>query len=173
MVIAKACGIVLVSAALALELGEKGANVLQRFREWCYAAKDKQGQKRRELEVSRCFAPVRKWLLSWWPADEARLALALDATTLKKRFPVLCVSVLYRGCAIPVAWKLVGAEEKGWWQPQWCGVLSHLAGVVPASWTVLVRKSIGACMRPGSISTVARWVGISSCASTHRAIFAR
>lgn len=66
MVLAKACGIVLVSAALALELGEKG-------------------KKRRELDVSTCFAPLLRWVLSWWPVEETRLALALDATTLKKR----------------------------------------------------------------------------------------
>ena len=57
MIVAKACGIVLVSAALALELGEKEASVLQRLREWCYAATDKKGRKRRELDVSTCFAP--------------------------------------------------------------------------------------------------------------------
>lgn len=143
MVVAKACGIVLVSAALALELGEKEANLVQRLREWCYAAKDKKGKQRRELEVSTCFAPLLRWVLSWWPADEARLALALDATTLKKRFTVLCISVVYRGCAIPVAWKVVGAEEAGSWQPHWCGLLSHLEGVVPASWTVLVLSDRG------------------------------
>jgi hypothetical protein len=172
MVLAKACGIVLVSAALAVELGEKEANLVQRLREWCYAAKDKKGQQRRELEVSTCFAPLLRRVLSWWPADEARLALALDATTLKKRFTVLCISVVYRGCAIPVAWKLVGAEEQGSWQPHWCGLLSHLEGVVPASWTVLVLSDRG-CMRPGSISTSARWAGIPSCASTNKATFAR
>ena len=128
MVIAKACGIVLVSAALALELGEKEANLVQRLREWCYAVKDKKGSKRRELDVSTCFAPLLRWILSWWPAEEARVALALDATTLKKRFTVLCISVVYRGCAIPVAWKGVG---------------SHLEGVVPASWTVLVLSDRG------------------------------
>src|SRR5229473_2696812 len=92
MVIAKACGIVLVSAALALELGEKEASVRQRLREWCYAATDKKGTKRREVEVSSCFAPLLRWVLSWWPAGETRLGLALDATTLKKRFTVLCIS---------------------------------------------------------------------------------
>jgi hypothetical protein len=76
MVIAKACGIVLVSAAFALELGEKEGTLVQRLREWCYAATDKKGKKRRELEVSTCFAPLLRWVLSWWPAEETRLALA-------------------------------------------------------------------------------------------------
>src|SRR6266702_3652822 len=29
----------------------------------------------------------------------------MDATTLSDRFTVLCISVLYRGCAIPVEWR--------------------------------------------------------------------
>lgn len=103
MVLAKSCGIILVCAALAIQLGCKEASLVQRLREWCYGAKDKPGSKRRELDVSRCFAPLLGGILKWWPADEPRLALALDATTLKKRFTVLCISVVYRGCAIPVA----------------------------------------------------------------------
>jgi len=67
-----------------------------------------------------------QWLLAWWPADEPRLALALDATTLGKRFTVLVISVVYRGCAIPVAWKVVGAEQKGAWEPHWIQLLTQL-----------------------------------------------
>ena len=143
MVIAKACGITLLCAALALQLGCSEASLVQRLREWCYDAKDKKGQKRQELEVSTCFTPLLKWILSCWPADEPRLALALDATTLKKRFTVLCISVLYRGCAIPVAWKVVRAEEKGSWQPHWIGLLSHLQDSVPPEWTVIVMSDRG------------------------------
>jgi hypothetical protein len=142
-VLAKSCGITLVCAALALQTGCAEASLLQRLREWCYAAKDKRGNNRRELEVCTCFAPLLRWILSWWSSDEARLALALDATTLKKRFTVLCISVAYRGCAIPVAWKLVGAEEKGSWQPHWMGLLNHLRDTVPAGWTVIVMSDRG------------------------------
>ncbi len=143
MVLAKSCGIILVCAALAIQLGCSEASLVQRLREWCYAAKDKRGSQRRELEVSSCFAPLLGWILSWWPADEPRLALALDATTLKKRFTVLCISVVYRGCAIPVAWKIVEAEEKGSWHPHWLGLLTHLHDAVPAEWTVIVMSDRG------------------------------
>jgi hypothetical protein len=143
MVLAKSCGIILVCAALAIQLGCKEASLVQRLREWCYAAKDKHGSKRRELDVSSCFAPLLGWILSWWPADEPRLALALDATTLKKRFTVLCISVVYRGCAIPVAWKIVEAEEKGSWQPHWMGLLTHIYEVVPPEWMVIVMSDRG------------------------------
>ena len=54
-----------------------------------------------------------RWVLAWWPEEHQELALALDATTLGQRFTVLCVSVLVRGCAIPVAWKVLAYNQKG------------------------------------------------------------
>jgi hypothetical protein len=60
-----------------------------------------------------------------------------------KRFTVLCISVVYRGCAIPVAWKVVGAEEKGSWQPHWTARLRHLRDTVPGEWTVIVMSDRG------------------------------
>jgi len=83
------------------------------------------------------------WILSLWPSDEPRLVFAADASTLKKRFTVLCISVVYRGCAIPIAWKIVAAEEKGAWQPHWTLLLNHLRGSVPPEWTVLVMTDRG------------------------------
>jgi hypothetical protein len=58
MVLARSCGITLVCAALALQVESSEQNLLQRLREWCYGAKDKKGQKRRELDVSTCFGPL-------------------------------------------------------------------------------------------------------------------
>src|SRR5229473_341725 len=143
MVLAKSCGITLVCAALALQVDSSEQSLLQRLREWCYNAADKKGEKRCELDVSTCFGPLLQWILAWWPADEPRLALALVATTLKKRFTVLVISVVYRGCAIPVAWKVVGAEQKGAWQPHWMKLLESLENRVPAHWTVIVMSDRG------------------------------
>jgi hypothetical protein len=143
MVMAKSCGITLDCATLAVQLGTSEANLVQRLREWCYATKNKRGAKRQELEVSTCFAPLLHWILEWWPANELRLVIALDASTLGKRFTVLCISVVYRGCAIPVAWRIVGAEEKGSWQPIWITLLSQVQESVPANWTVLVLTDRG------------------------------
>ena len=58
---------------------------------------------RTELDVSLCFAPLLKWVLSWWCGN--RLALAVDPTlkgddTAVRRRRM--ISVLYRRCAIPV-----------------------------------------------------------------------
>jgi hypothetical protein len=89
MVLARSCGISLVCATLAIQLQCAEGKLLKRLGEWCYNAKDQKGKQRRELDVSTCFGPLLEGILAWWPADQPRLALALDATTLKQRFTVL------------------------------------------------------------------------------------
>ncbi len=113
MVLAKSCGITSVAALLADLLGPSFSTMRQRLREWCYDAADKKGQQRQDVDVTLCFAPLLGWVLSWWPATECQLALGMDASTLSDRFTVLAISVLYRGCAIPVAWKMLRTNEKG------------------------------------------------------------
>src|SRR5258708_9388167 len=137
MVLARSGGITRVCAALALQVDSSEKSLLQRLREWCYDTKDKKGKQRRELDVSTWFGPLVQWILPWWPAHQPPLALALDATTLKKRFTVLVGSREYQGCAIPVAWKVVGAEQKGAWEPHWLKLLEQLAESVPGRRTVL------------------------------------
>ena len=56
---------------------------------------------------------------------------------------MLCISVVYRGCAIPVAWKVVAALEKGAWEPHWLKLLAQLADSVPEHWTVIVMSDRG------------------------------
>ncbi len=143
MVLARSCGITSVAAVLAPLLGAKENTLRQRLREWCYAAKDKRGPKRTALDVTTCFAPLLRWVLAWWPPTERRLVLAMDASTLGQRFTVLCISVVYRGCALPVAWVVVPACRKGAWRPHWDALFAHLAGGVPADWTVLVLADRG------------------------------
>ena len=43
MVLAKSCGITLVCATLAIQLGCSEASLVQRLREWCYEAPAKRG----------------------------------------------------------------------------------------------------------------------------------
>jgi hypothetical protein len=64
--------------------------------------------------------------------------LVLDATTLGQRFTVRAISVVYRGCAIPVAWHVVPATTKGKWRPQWERLLRQVGAEVPADWLVIV-----------------------------------
>jgi hypothetical protein len=62
----------------------------------------------------------------------------LDATTLKDRFVVLAVSVVYRGSAIPVAWAVLPACKKGAWKPHWLRLLALLRPCIPSDWCVIV-----------------------------------
>lgn len=143
MVLAKSCGITSVVAILAPLLKQSESSGRQRLREWCYPSEHKKGSHRQALEVSRCFAPLLGWVLSWWDPGEQRLALAMDASTLSDRFTVLAISVLSRGCAIPVAWNIVRSNEPGSWEPYWKELLSHLATAVPADWMVIVLADRG------------------------------
>ena len=84
------------------------------------------------MAVSEYFAGLLGWILSWWAGEEQRLALVLEATTLGERFVVLAISLVYRGCAIAVAWR-----------GPWLKLLSQLKGTVPAGWTVIVLADRG------------------------------
>jgi hypothetical protein len=143
MVVANSCGLTTVSVSLAALLGYKENTMRQRLREWYKEPSAKKGVKRVELDVTTCFAPLVQWVLSWWAEDEARLAFALDATTLGQRFTVLAVCIVYRGCAIPVAWAVVVATAKGSWKPHWLSLLASLQPSVPAGWFVIVLADRG------------------------------
>src|SRR5579864_1719847 len=106
-------GIVQISALLAVVLGQGEQAVFQRLREWYLDAKQKSGQKRRELDVTTCFAPLLRWVLRLWKSDKRQLALVMDATSLGNRWTILAISVVVRGCAIPVAWKVIAAQQEG------------------------------------------------------------
>jgi hypothetical protein len=71
------------------------------------------------------------WLWPWMPPR---------SPTARR---VLGRSRVSRGGAIPVAWKVVGALEKGSWEPHWLGLLQALAGSVPQQWTVIVMSDRG------------------------------
>lgn len=113
----------------------------QRLREWLYDGQDKAAPCQIQLEVATCFAPLLKWLLSWWQGQQ--LALAIDATLHGDRVAALVVSVLYRGSAIPVAWQILPANKKGPWLPPILSLLQRLAPVVPQSMKVLVLADRG------------------------------
>lgn len=142
MLVTECCGLTQISVLLALLLDDKEGNVRQRLREWLYDACDKQGTQRKQLEVQRCFGPLLGWIVRLWQG-ERELALGLDATVLGQRFTVLCISVLVGSCAIPVAWQVLGYNQKGSWRPYWQQLLCRLEGQVPADWQVLVLADRG------------------------------
>lgn len=143
MVMTRRCGVTSISHFLALLTGKKSQSFRQRLREWCYDAPDKRGRGRQEICVTDSFAPLLQWVLNWWTAGEKQLVLAMDATTLRQTFTVLAVSVIYRGCAIPVAWTIVPGNAKGTWRPHWIGLLALLSPVIPKRWRILVLTDRG------------------------------
>ena len=141
--ITQSSGLTTVSVFLAKLLGIKENTMRQRLREWLRDAEDKKGEKRKAIDVTSCFAPLLSWILSQWQPGENQLALAMDATTLGQRFTVLAISVLYRGCAIPVAWKIVKATSKGAWKPYWLELFTYIQNSVPSDWMVIVTADRG------------------------------
>lgn len=143
MVITGSSSITRVSEFIAKVNGEKSNTVRKRLKEWYQDSNAKKGKKRRELDVSKCFAPLLKWLLSLWNSEEKWLPLAIDATNIGQNFTVLSLHVLYQGCGIPVAWKIVKGNEKGSWKPHWQKLLQLLKDTVPSDWQVIVSADRG------------------------------
>ena len=48
---------------VALVLDQQEQAVFQRLREWYLDAKHKSGKKRRDLDVTSCFAPLLRWIV--------------------------------------------------------------------------------------------------------------
>jgi hypothetical protein len=143
MVLARSSGLTSVTHAIAELSEQKENNVRQRLREWNRDREDKRGKKRRELEVSTCFGPLLRWILSWWDPQERQMVLAMDATTLGDRYVVLAISVVYRACAIPIAWKVFAFERQSAWKPEWLALFETFRQVIPSGWIVLVMADRG------------------------------
>jgi DDE family transposase len=141
MILAHGCGLSAIALALAPLLGQSDNTLRQRLREFYKPQDKKAGKRRRQLDVCACFAPLLAWVLSSWPCR--RLALALDVTNLGDRFHVLCISVLYRGCAIPVAWKILAGNTPEAWHPHWVELLGRLRAALGDGWQVLVLTDRG------------------------------
>jgi Transposase DDE domain len=141
MIVARSCSLTAVAWAWAPILKEKFYTLRERLRDLYREAPAKAGTQRCELDLDTCWAPWLAWVVQGWRGKQ--LALALDATTLGQRFTVLAVSVLYRGCAVPVAWKVLKATEAHAWEPEWKTLLSHFREVVPSDWNVIVLADRG------------------------------
>jgi hypothetical protein len=136
------CGITRLSNGLAKIEQVPAQRLRQRLREMSYEAGAKRGKKRREVKVEACFPDLLRAVLRGWEGKK-ELALAMDASTLSERFTVLSISVMYRGCGIPIAWKIIGATEEGSWRPHWESLLKSLEGIVPADWKVILMADRG------------------------------
>ena len=137
----RSCGRLTVATFLALLMRQKVATVEQRLYEWCCDTPHKAGAKRQTLDVTTCFRPLLRWIVALWSGTQ--MALALDATSLGARFVVLTLSVVYRGCAIPVAWTVLPAHQPGAWRREWLRLLRQVRPALPPDWTVLVLADRG------------------------------
>jgi hypothetical protein len=141
MILARSCSLTAIAWVWVPILKQKFFTLRERLRDLYREAPAKAGTQRCTLELGTCWAPWLAWVIRGWSSRQ--LAVALDATTLGQRFVVLAVSVLYRGSAIPVAWKILHAGEKHPWQPEWQALLRQLRDVVPADWEVIVLADRG------------------------------
>lgn len=90
----------------------------QRLKEWSRDGKKKSRACQSQVEVQACFPSLLTWALSWLlPSERPHepVFLAVDATTIRERFTALVISVLYRGCAVPVAWRILQGNTKDAW----------------------------------------------------------
>lgn len=145
MVMTQSSSLTRVSSLIAKVNQEQENTVRQRLKEWYKEdkAKAKKGNKRVSLPVKDCFGSLLKWIVDLLSQANQELPLALDATSIKANFIVLSVNVLYGGCGIPVAWKVVKAKEKGSWKPYWLELFQALKNIVPTDWKVIVSADRG------------------------------
>src|SRR5216683_1406926 len=137
MVLARSCGITLVCAALALQVDSSEQSLLQRLREWCYSAKDKKGQKRRDLDVSTCFGPLLQWILAWEPHWMKRLPKL--AGSVPEHWTVIVMSDrgLYApwlyGKIVELCWHpFMRINKQGHFRPKGAGTFRSLASAAPS-----------------------------------------
>jgi hypothetical protein len=148
IVLAKATSLHAVVLALVCWLRFNSFSLQKRLQEWYLEAAAKKGHgsgaagyQRRDWDPPSAAPYLLRWILEGWPTRQ--LVLALDPTNLGDRFTVLNISVLYRGCAVPVIWTVLEGGTPEAWEPHWERMLQTLAGSVPAGWQVLVLTDRG------------------------------
>lgn len=137
------CGLSTITVFLAQILEQPENTVKERLRQWYCEAQTLKSRKRSQIDVEESFVPLLRWRLSWWSSSEKSLVLAADASTLGQRFTLLVISVVYRGCGIPIAWKVVSATKKGSWKPPKLKLLENLENAVPDDWWVIMTTDRG------------------------------
>lgn len=137
MVMIQHCGQTMIVTFLGMLLGIPIPNLRQRLREWNYESQQKRGKHRQAIQIETHFGSLLEFILRCW-CKPRRVVLALDVTYLRDRHTILTVSIVYRGCAIPVAWRVLNGNEKGEWHPIWVNLLERLRPAVAPDGQVLV-----------------------------------
>jgi hypothetical protein len=141
LVLAHACGLSVVVVHLAPLLGRAANTVRQRLREFYQPAHKKRGRNRTQLDPATCCGPLVRWVTAGW--SDRRVALALDATTLGERLTILTAAIVYRGCAVPVAWAVLPGNTPGAWHPHWVALLTRVGAALGGGWQVVVLTDRG------------------------------
>src|SRR3954447_18221034 len=132
IVLAKSGSLTAVALSLATWLAWPRPNLLKRLREWYLEADAKKGagtqgrgKKRRDWHVEGWAPGLVRWVLATWPSPS--VVLTLDATTIRDRFTVLTIALVYRRSAIPLTWTVLPGNTPEAWQPHWERMLGGLA----------------------------------------------
>jgi hypothetical protein len=139
--LARSSALTAVAAFLAIWLRRPEQTVRQQLREWGDEAEAKRGDQRPAVAPQACCVPLLAWVISQWQGTQ--LALALEATTWGTRFTVLALSVRSRGCAMPVAWTILPANQPHAWRREWLRLLRTRRPAMPTGWTVMVLADRG------------------------------
>ena len=140
IVLAQSALLSTVALKLAVVLGSSFNTVRQRLRR-LYRPHTAADGHDLSFDVTACFAPLLRWATAGF--TDRRLALAIDPTNLGERFTILTVSVVFRGCAVPVAWQVQAGGAKGSWNEHWKRLLGLLAAALGTGWQVLVLSDRG------------------------------
>jgi hypothetical protein len=160
-----AAGITQSSALLALVLEQQEQTVFQRLREWYLDANQKSGQKRRELDVTSCFAPLLCWIVRLWEPGNQQMVLVLDATSGRRSAGPSCQSA-WSSAVAPFRWP--GKCWVGMRKGRFDGIGKDCSSTWRAVFQPIGRcwsSQIQACMPAGCSRPSAPVAGIRSCAS--------
>jgi hypothetical protein len=91
--------------------------------------------------VETGFVPLLAWVVGQGAGTQ--WALALEAPTVGTRLTGLALSVVSRGCAIPVAWTVLPATAQQAWRREWWRLRRQGRRAVPRAWTVIVLADRG------------------------------
>lgn len=142
IVMTQRCGITTIACFLGMLLQQPANRLRQRLREWNYEAEQKRGDGRQEIVVQESFAALLSWMLQG-QGEKQDVVLALDVTYLKERFSILAVSLVYRGSAVPVAWRVLQGNAAEEWHPLWLELLAALRPALPPEWKVYLLTDRG------------------------------